>query len=65
MLTRVRPFATVYLDGALLGETPLPVQEVAAGKHTLRLVNEKEGKDVSHAVDLAPGDNLLKYNLKE
>jgi serine/threonine-protein kinase len=63
---RVRPYAVVYLDGKLLGETPLAVQTVSAGRHTLRLVNEKLGKDVSVEVVVRGGEEtLFKHNLKE
>ncbi|MCC6336567.1 MAG: PEGA domain-containing protein [Myxococcales bacterium] len=62
---RVRPYATVYLDGKKLGDTPLAVQVVSAGKHTLRLVNEKLGKDVEVELSLKPGSNVYKHNLKE
>ncbi|GMU58793.1 MAG: hypothetical protein AMXMBFR34_05560 [Myxococcaceae bacterium] len=62
---RIRPYATVYLDGRKLGDTPLAVQVVSAGKHTLRLVNEKLGKDVEVELSLKPGSNVYKHNLKE
>ena len=63
---RVRPYAVVYLDGKLLGETPLAVQTVSAGRHTLRLVNAKLGKDVSVEFVVRAGeDNIFKHNLKE
>jgi serine/threonine-protein kinase len=62
---RIRPYATVYLDGRRLGETPLPAQQVPPGKHTLRLVNEKLGKDVVIELTLHSGANLYKHNLKE
>ncbi len=62
---RVRPYATVYLDDKKLGDTPLPAQLVPVGKHRLRLVNEKLGKDVLLEVTIKPGDNVIKHNLKE
>ncbi|MEW6429984.1 MAG: serine/threonine-protein kinase [Myxococcota bacterium] len=62
---RIRPYATVYLDGKKLGDTPLKTQTVPAGKHTLRLVNETLGKDVEVELNLHPGANVYKANLKE
>lgn len=62
---RIRPYATVYLDGKKLGDTPLKTQTVPAGKHSLRLVNEKLGKDVEVELNLHPGANVYKANLKE
>lgn len=62
---RIRPYATVYLDGKKLGDTPLKTQVVPAGKHTLRLVNETLGKDVEVELSLHPGANVYKHNLKE
>jgi serine/threonine-protein kinase len=61
---RIRPYATVYLDGKKLGDTPLKVQVVKAGKHTLRLVNPKLGKDEEIELVLKPGHNVYKHNLK-
>jgi eukaryotic-like serine/threonine-protein kinase len=62
---RIRPFATVFLDGKLLGETPIPTQLIAVGKHHVRLVNEALNKDVAIEVIVKPGENAVKLNLKE
>ncbi len=62
---RVRPYATVYLDDKLLGDTPLPPVTVPAGKHKLRLVNAKLGKNVTLDLALKPGENVVKHNLSE
>ena len=37
---RVRPWARVYVDGKLKGETPLDPFTLSAGRHTVLLVNE-------------------------
>jgi serine/threonine protein kinase len=37
---RVRPWARVYLDGRLKGETPLDPFTLSAGRHSVLLVNE-------------------------
>jgi serine/threonine-protein kinase len=62
---RIRPYATVYLDEKLLGDTPLPPVTSTAGKHKLRLVNAKLGKNVTLDLVLKPGENVVKHNLKE
>ncbi|MFZ5470889.1 MAG: protein kinase domain-containing protein [Myxococcota bacterium] len=63
---RVRPYATVYLNGELLGDTPLQPMNVPAGKHSIRLVNAKLGKDVEVDFTVKANDkNLFKYNLRE
>ncbi len=62
---RIRPYATVFLDERKLGDTPLPTQVVPVGKHTLRLVNEALGKNVTIEVVIKPGENIVKHNLKE
>jgi serine/threonine-protein kinase len=62
---RIRPYATVYLDDRRLGDTPLPAQVVPVGKHKLRLVNEKLGKEVTLDVTVGAGTTIVKHNLKE
>lgn len=62
---RIRPYATVYLDGRLLGDTPLPPIRVAVGKHKLRLVNTSLGQDIEIQTVVKPGDNVIKRNLKD
>lgn len=62
---RIRPYATVFIDGKEVGDTPLPPQQLTIGKHHVRLVNPSLGKDVALEVAVHPGDNVLKHNLKE
>ena len=62
---RIRPYATVYLDERLLGDTPLPAISVPVGKHKLRLVNPAFGKDVELHIVIKPGENIVKHNMKE
>jgi eukaryotic-like serine/threonine-protein kinase len=63
---RIRPYATVVLDGKLLGQTPLAAVEVPVGPHTVQLINKELGKDVTRSVDVKAGqNNQLKYNLLE
>lgn len=61
---RVRPYATVVLDGKEIGQTPLAPLRLAAGPHTLRLINTRLGKDVTVSVEVKPsGVTTFKYNL--
>jgi len=62
---RIRPYATVFIDGREVGDTPLPVQALPVGRHKVRLVNPGLEKDVVLEVVVKPGDNLLKHNFKE
>jgi len=63
---RVRPYATVLLDGKQLGQTPLPPVQVYEGKHRVKLVNRELGKEVSVDYVVKPGQpNIFKYNLGE
>lgn len=62
---RIRPYATVFLDDKLLGDTPLAPVNVPVGNHKLVLVNQKLGKNVTLDVHIKPGDNVVKHNLKE
>ena len=61
---RIRPYATVYLDGKNLGQTPFGVVEVTEGTHRVRLVNSDLKKDVTRTFEVkARQDNLFKLNL--
>ncbi|CAM3466676.1 protein kinase [Corallococcus sp. ZKHCc1 1396] len=61
---RIRPYATVYLDGKNLGQTPFGVVEVTEGTHRVRLVNSDLRKDVTRTFAVKAGqDNLFKLNL--
>jgi len=63
---RVVPYARVYLDGMLVGETPFAPVNTSPGKHSVRLVNMRLGKDLTLEVMVKDGEeNILKYNLKE
>lgn len=62
---RIRPYATVFLDGKPLGQTPIPPVPVYEGTHEIRMVNSdlKVEKVVSFAV--RGGANTFKFNLQE
>ena len=63
---RVRPYATVFLDGKLLGQTPFPPVHVYEGKHSVRLVNADLNKEVAVDYLVKPGHaNIFKYNLTQ
>jgi serine/threonine-protein kinase len=62
---RIRPYATVWIDGKQIGDTPLPPQVLGLGKHRVRLVNTELGKDVVQEFTVHPGENTLKHNFKE
>jgi hypothetical protein len=51
----VVPWAKVYLDGSLLGETPIE-RDLAAGAHTVRLVNDGLNRDERVPLRLKPGE---------
>ncbi|HEX8441766.1 MAG TPA: protein kinase [Archangium sp.] len=63
---RIRPYATVVLDGKSLGQTPLAPIEVTVGSHSVQLINKDLGKDVTRSVEVKAGQsNQFKYNLLE
>jgi hypothetical protein len=49
------PWTMVYLDGVLVGSTPLFQLAVAAGDHQLALVNEARGVDVAEDITIDEG----------
>jgi serine/threonine-protein kinase len=61
---RIRPYATVFLDGTALGQTPLSAQQVAVGTHKVRLLNNDLGKDIVKSVEVKAGQtNIFKLDL--
>jgi eukaryotic-like serine/threonine-protein kinase len=63
---RIRPYATVFLDGKLLGQTPFPPVNVFEGKHSVRLVNADLNKEIAVDYLVKPGHaNIFKYNLTQ
>ena len=63
---RVRPFATVFLDGKPLGQTPIPALQVYEGRHSVKLVNKDLGKEVSTEYVVKAGQpNIFKYIFPE
>jgi serine/threonine-protein kinase len=54
----IRPWATVFLDGKKIGQTPFPPVEVEAGVHHLLLVNEDLHVRRERSVEVRPGRTL-------
>ncbi len=52
---RVRPYATIFLDGNMLGETPLAPIEMPAGDYTMKAVNTELGKTVTRSIQVSAG----------
>jgi serine/threonine protein kinase len=63
---RIRPYATVVLDGKQIGHTPLMPTEVEEGVHTVRLINHALRKDVTRTIEVRAGEaHVFKHNLLE
>jgi len=63
---RIRPYATVLLDGKRLGETPFPAVRAYEGHHSVKLVNRKINKSVTVDFVVKGGQpNVFKYNLND
>jgi serine/threonine-protein kinase len=61
---RIRPYASVFIDGQALGQTPLKPVELAAGEHTVTLVNLALNKQATKRIVVTPGQrSILKVNL--
>jgi serine/threonine-protein kinase len=66
LVFRVRPYATVYLNGKILGQTPIDPVEFPAGKYTVRFVNDDLKKNVTQSGELKVGETkVVKVNLEE
>jgi serine/threonine-protein kinase len=52
-----RPWATIYLDGAKIGVTPIVGRSVPAGEHTIKAVAE-DGTTKTMRVNVEPGGDL-------
>ncbi|MCY1018119.1 serine/threonine-protein kinase [Pyxidicoccus sp. MSG2] len=63
---RIRPYATVYLDGKKVGETPFEAIDVREGLYVVTAVNPKLGKKVTRSIEVKAGEaNVFKLNLLE
>ncbi|MFH1808316.1 MAG: PEGA domain-containing protein [Pseudomonadota bacterium] len=52
---RTTPWTKVFIDGKPYGSTPLYKEELPAGRHTVKLVNESAGIDNTRKVTIQPG----------
>jgi serine/threonine-protein kinase len=63
---RVRPYATVLLDGKWMGETPFPPVSTYEGRHSIKLVNRELDREVNVEYVVKAGEtNIFKYNLAD
>jgi serine/threonine-protein kinase len=63
---RIRPYATVIIDGKNIGQTPFAPIQVATGRHTVRLVNRDLDKEVTRTLEVPAGKTtIFKFNLLE
>jgi serine/threonine-protein kinase len=62
---RVRPFGSVYVDGAYLGDTPFAAVKLPVGSHQVRVVNKELGKDLVKPFEVKSGSNIYRQNLEE
>jgi serine/threonine-protein kinase len=63
---RIRPYATVFVSGRELGDTPMPPVELPVGRYTVKLVNKSLSKTVLRNIEVKPSQpTLLKVNLLE
>ncbi|KFE68565.1 serine/threonine-protein kinase [Hyalangium minutum] len=63
---RVRPFATIFINGKNYGQTPFDAVELPSGTYTVKFVNEELKKTKIQQVELKPGENkIVKLNLEE
>jgi eukaryotic-like serine/threonine-protein kinase len=53
---KVTPWAQVFVDGALVGETPTTVR-LSAGTHEVRIDNPELGRTETRTVTIAPGEH--------
>jgi hypothetical protein len=62
---RVMPWATVYVDGELVGDTPFGPLYLEAGAHRVRMVNRELQLERELTVQVGPGlANALRVQLE-
>jgi len=63
---RVRPFATIFINGKIQGQTPFDPVELPSGTYAVKFVNDELKKSITQTVELKPGENkVIKLNLEE
>jgi hypothetical protein len=58
LTVKTTPWAQISIDGESHGQTPVARIPLEAGTHTVRLVNEERGVDVTKRVKIAPNETL-------
>ena len=61
---RIRPYASVFVNGTFYGVTPFAKVKLNVGTHSVRLVNKDIGKEITLSYEVKPGENKLIYNLE-
>jgi serine/threonine-protein kinase len=61
----VRPFGTVYLDGKLLGDTPMEPVVVPVGRHSLRIVNKEMGREEKRTIEVPVKGFVVRHSFGE
>jgi serine/threonine-protein kinase len=56
------PYATIYVDGALVGDTPLLDKRIPAGRHQIQ-ARTKDGRSKTFVIDVPPGKRAKPVNL--
>jgi serine/threonine-protein kinase len=62
---RIRPYASVSIDGKPVGDTPMAPLTLPLGKHKVTLKNAELAKEVTVTLVVKPGTNVVKHNFKE
>jgi eukaryotic-like serine/threonine-protein kinase len=52
-----RPWATIYIDGSKIGQTPILGATISAGDHTLKAISE-DGKSKTMRIKVEPGGTV-------
>jgi serine/threonine-protein kinase len=56
---KIVPYADVYVDGSRRGLTPMPAIDLYAGRHSVRLVNDRLGRSVVRTVTVRPNSRSM------
>ena len=60
---RIRPVGRVFLDGKLIGETPLGKEIPASlGVHTVKVIEPSSNKVIERTITVKPGSNPFTHN---
>ena len=62
---RIRPYATVVVDGRYLGDTPFKPVSLPLGTVQVTLVNKDLNKELRMPFEVKAGSNVFKFNLED